>query len=254
MARCLQIRRGTTAEHATFKGAVAELSVSTDDSRLRIHDGVKAGGHPVVLREDLATNSDYGIVRFATLEELAKSEDADGLDTVVVSAKDLKKFCRETSLSAMPIGTMIFYLGKTIPEGWLLANGSTYDTTLYPDLYAVLGTNTLPNMHHRFLEGTTTLSEVGSYIAAGLPNSQGKIFDLVSTSPDRKTSFTGSMGWSIRDDINTCGYLQYVEASTKGYQCDPFSDLSKGNAIFGASDTVQTASMRALYLIRAYQA
>lgn len=86
------------------------------------------------------------------------------------------------------------------------------------------------------------------------PNSQGKIFDLVSTSPDRKTSFTGSMGWSIRDDINTCGYLQYVEASTKGYQCDPFSDLSKGNAIFGASDTVQTASMRALYLIRAYQA
>ena len=170
MARCLQIRRGTTAEHATFKGAVAELSVSTDDSRLRIHDGVKAGGHPVVLREDLATNSDYGIVRFATLEELAKSEDADGLDTVVVSAKDLKKFCRETSLSAMPIGTMIFYLGKTIPEGWLLANGSTYDTTLYPDLYAVLGTNTLPNMHHRFIEGTTTLSEVGSYIAAGLPN------------------------------------------------------------------------------------
>ena len=170
MARCLQIRRGTTAEHATFKGAVAELSVSTDDSRLRIHDGVKAGGHPVVLREDLATNSDYGIVRFATLEELAKSEDADGLDTVVVSAKDLKKFCRETSLSAMPIGTMIFYLGKTIPEGWLLANGSTYDTTLYPDLYAVLGTNTLPNMHHRFPEGTTSIGEVGQTVEAGLPN------------------------------------------------------------------------------------
>ena len=31
-------------------------------------------------------------------------------------------------------------------------------------------------------------------------------------------------------------------------------NLHNGNAIFGASDTVQTASMRALYLIRAYQA
>lgn len=82
------------------------------------------------------------------------------------------------------------------------------------------------------------------------PNSQGKIFDLVSTSPDRKTSFTGSMGWSIRDDINTCGYLQYIDASSKGYQCDPFSDLSKGNSIYGSSDTVQPAGLYAQFLIR----
>ena len=164
---------------------------------------------------------------------------------------------------ACPIGSIIPYLGGDVPYGWLLANGASVLRSQYDKLFALIGTKfgavdeahfNLPNLHHRFIEGTTSLSEVGSYVEAGLPNSQGKIFDLVSTSPDRKTSFTGSMGWSIRDDINTCGYLQYVEASTKGYQCDPFSDLSKGNAIFGASDTVQTASMRALYLIRAYQA
>lgn len=164
---------------------------------------------------------------------------------------------------ACPVGSIIPYLGGDVPYGWLLANGASVLRTQYDKLFALIGTKfgaadeahfNLPNLHHRFIEGTTTLSEVGSYVEAGLPNSQGKIFDLVSTSPDRKTSFTGSMGWSIRDDINTCGYLQYVEASTKGYQCDPYSDLSKGNAIFGASDTVQTASMRALYLIRAYQA
>ena len=242
MARCLQIRRGTTAEHATFKGAVAELSVSTDDSRLRIHDGVKAGGHPVVLREDLATNSDYGIVRFATLEELAKSEDADGLDTVVVSAKDLKKFCRETSLSAMPIGTMIFYLGKTIPEGWLLANGSTYDTTLYPDLYAVLGTNTLPNMHHRFIEGTTTLSEVGSYIAAGLPNIQGVFTPLVSRSNCTATgsisSFTSNVGANVVAGTGEC--------IDRGIELN----ASSSSALFGASNTVQPNGLFVQCLIR----
>ena len=248
MARCLQIRRGTTAEHATFKGAVAELSVSTDDSRLRIHDGVKAGGHPVVLREDLATNSDYGIVRFATLEELAKSEDADGLDTVVVSAKDLKKFCRETSLSAMPIGTMIFYLGKTIPEGWLLANGSTYDTTLYPDLYAVLGTNTLPNMHHRFIEGTTTLSEVGRYVKAGLPNIASKLeFDRFQ--------------WNSGGYVNATGAFSSVEGRSGSYklQFDGNQDVtgvhvvfdpSKVSNYYGASNTIQTASLRGYLLIR----
>ena len=244
MARCLQIRRGTTAEHATFKGAVAELSVSTDDSRLRIHDGVKAGGHPVVLREDLATNSDYGIVRFATLEELAKSEDADGLDTVVVSAKDLKKFCRETSLSAMPIGTMIFYLGKTIPEGWLLANGSTYDTTLYPDLYAVLGTNTLPNMHHRFIEGTTTLSEVGSYIAAGLPNIKGAF-----TTIDRKDYETPQNAFAL-------GWKQEFKLANGGEIAPQFReewitfDASRSSTLFGASDTNQPKSLRGYFLIR----
>ena len=238
MARCLQIRRGTTAEHATFKGAVAELSVSTDDSRLRIHDGVKAGGHPVVLREDLATNSDYGIVRFATLEELAKSEDADGLDTVVVSAKDLKKFCRETSLSAMPIGTMIFYLGKTIPEGWLLANGSTYDTTLYPDLYAVLGTNTLPNMHHRFPEGTTSIGEVGQTVEAGLPNIAGFA--------DGVFNFQTTSGALVHDNLGE--HSQEVR-EMNGYHKINF-DASLSSDIYGASDTVQPAGLFAQCLIR----
>ena len=246
MARCLQIRRGTTAEHATFKGAVAELSVSTDDSRLRIHDGVKAGGHPVVLREDLATNSDYGIVRFATLEELAKSEDADGLDTVVVSAKDLKKFCRETSLSAMPIGTMIFYLGKTIPEGWLLANGSTYDTTLYPDLYAVLGTNTLPNMHHRFPEGTTSIGEVGQTVEAGLPNIPGNISHLREQGQPAPNGAFLSYGAEYADQITKEGPTNRPYAwETVGFLASRVSSLYSDSV-----STVQPAGIYVQMLIR----
>ena len=246
MARCLQIRRGTTAEHAAFKGAVAELSVSTDDSRLRIHDGVKAGGHPVVLMEDLATNSDYGIVRFATLEELAKSEDAEGLDAVVVSAKDLKKFCRETSLSAMPIGTMIFYLGKTIPEGWLLANGSTYDTTLYPELYAVLGTNTLPNMHHRFPEGTTSVSEVGQTVEAGLPNIQGGF--VVVSSQHRWAIESPTGPFDCTDDISIFNANSLEKGRDRPTKLT--MSLNKQNSLYGNSETVHPESMRVSCLIR----
>ena len=83
----------------------------------------------------------------------------------------------------VPIGTVVFYLGTTIPDGYLLCNGASLSRTEFPELFAVLGTKcgsvdsshfTLPDTHHRFLEGTTTLSEVGQYIAAGLPNISGE--------------------------------------------------------------------------------
>ena len=80
---------------------------------------------------------------------------------------------------ACPIGSIIPYLGGDVPYGWLLANGASVLRTQYDKLFALIGTKfgaadeahfNLPNLHHRFIEGTTTLSEVGSYIAAGLPN------------------------------------------------------------------------------------
>lgn len=44
MAKQLQIRRGTTAQHASFTGLVGEITVDTDTDQLRVHDGSTAGG------------------------------------------------------------------------------------------------------------------------------------------------------------------------------------------------------------------
>ena len=44
MAIQLQIRRGTTAQNDAFTGANGEITVNTDNGRLRVHDGVTAGG------------------------------------------------------------------------------------------------------------------------------------------------------------------------------------------------------------------
>lgn len=44
MAIQLQIRRGNTAQNDAFTGAAGELSVNTDNSAIRVHDGVVAGG------------------------------------------------------------------------------------------------------------------------------------------------------------------------------------------------------------------
>ena len=45
MAKQLQIRRGTTVEHASFTGLDGELSVDTDLGELRLHDNSTAGGN-----------------------------------------------------------------------------------------------------------------------------------------------------------------------------------------------------------------
>ena len=91
--------------------------------------------------------------------------------------------------TVVPIGSVIFYLGTTIPDGYLLCNGASLSRTEYPELFKVLGTKcgsvdsahfNLPNLHHRFIEGTTTLSEVGSYVEAGLPNIRGMVTYLPS--------------------------------------------------------------------------
>lgn len=42
----VKLRRGTTAEHATFTGAEGEVTVDTDKGALVVHDGVTAGGNP----------------------------------------------------------------------------------------------------------------------------------------------------------------------------------------------------------------
>lgn len=48
MPKRVQIRRGTTAQHATFTGAVGEVTYDTDKKGLVVHDGVTAGGISLV--------------------------------------------------------------------------------------------------------------------------------------------------------------------------------------------------------------
>lgn len=55
MAKQLQLRRGTTAQHASFTGAPGEVTVDTDKKALVVHDGATAGGVPVARAGGSAT-------------------------------------------------------------------------------------------------------------------------------------------------------------------------------------------------------
>ena len=57
MAKRLQLRGGTTAEHSTFTGALREVTVDTDKDTLVVHDGSTAGGFPLAKYSDVTAIS-----------------------------------------------------------------------------------------------------------------------------------------------------------------------------------------------------
>ena len=57
MAKRLQLRGGTTAQHSTFTGAVREVTVDTDKDTLVVHDGSTAGGFPLAKYSDVTAIS-----------------------------------------------------------------------------------------------------------------------------------------------------------------------------------------------------
>ena len=57
MARQLQLRKGTTVQHSTFTGALAEVTVDTSKKTVVVHDGVTAGGFPLARSSELSTHA-----------------------------------------------------------------------------------------------------------------------------------------------------------------------------------------------------
>lgn len=183
----------------------------------------------------------------------------NGLTIDQTKTDQLLSAMKNLGKAIVPIGTVVFYLGTTIPDGYLLCNGASLSRTEFPELFAVLGTKcgsvdsahfTLPDTHHRFLEGTTTRSEVGSYIAAGLPNilSSGRGFDdQFDISQYGFHDLTGAMF------ISRTGPRKYdrdmYESHTSGSLSWTF-DASRNSALYGASTTNQPAALQVYCLIR----
>lgn len=80
MATEVKRRRGTTSEHSTFTGAVAELTVDLDKDTVVVHDGATTGGFPL-LREDANNNS--------TLKDLSDSLSASASELNILDGATL---------------------------------------------------------------------------------------------------------------------------------------------------------------------
>ena len=158
--------------------------------------------------------------------------------------------------STVPPGTMIHFAGKTLPEGWLICNGAAVSRTTYAALFAAIGTTygsgdgsttfNLPNANGRFLECTTSTSQVGTKLEAGLPNISGEFAirkEIGTLTSGGTYSGVFARGLKISTDLQ----LSSVGGS------DTWSlsfSAARGNGLYGNSATAQPASLRTLVLIK----
>jgi hypothetical protein len=81
MATQVQIRRGTTAGHSSFTGAIAELTFDTDLKTVRAHDGTVAGGRVLAtvthVSNELANLISSAPATLDTLNEIALALNSD---------------------------------------------------------------------------------------------------------------------------------------------------------------------------------
>lgn len=73
MATQRKRRRGTTAQHAVFTGAAAEITIDTDKNTAVVHDGVTPGGYPLAREDFIGSALDRGYNVAADLESATVS-------------------------------------------------------------------------------------------------------------------------------------------------------------------------------------
>ena len=90
-------------------------------------------------------------------------------------------------------GSVVYYAGSSVPSGYLLADGSTFDATTHPELQAGLGSTTLPNLIDRYARGSST--NVGTELDAEIDLS-GVAVEIT----DQGHSHIDGAGYSVKRD------------------------------------------------------
>ena len=90
MAKRVQRRRGTTAEHVTFTGVDGETTVDTSKDTVVVHDGANAGGFPLA-REDMSNViNQVGVTQLKCAEGTAgQALKTDGSGTISFGTIDV---------------------------------------------------------------------------------------------------------------------------------------------------------------------
>lgn len=152
-------------------------------------------------------------------------------------------------LSPVPIGSIAY--AHEVPTGWLECNGAAISRTKYARLFKKIGTKygagdgsttfNLPNLHHRVLEATTTISEVAKTVEAGLPDISGSMATFVMTNREPRVNGAFSLGFT--------GPCATVVGDTAERAADINMNASQSNSIYRGS-TFQPSALRLMAIIK----
>ena len=169
----------------------------------------------------------------------------------VPSATEIQQAVEKALNWCRPTGSYILFAGKTVPDGYLLCNGAAVSRTTYAKLFAVIGTTygagdgsttfNLPDLNERFLQGTSTLSSVGTKREASLPAISGSWYNKACEATNKHSGAFSSETISA----NRFAHNQSSYNDAAGFTFD----ASRSSSIYGGT-SVQPPAVLALVAIR----
>ena len=154
----------------------------------------------------------------------------------------------------IPCGIVQAFAGNTVPDGWLLCDGSAVSRTDYADLYTVIGdtygagdgstTFNVPNLIDRFVQGNATS---GTVKTAGLPNITG---DFEVRSMGASTAIINPVGAFAPITKTVPSYTALASGTTATERGGANLDASRSSSIYGNSATVQPPALAMQYIIK----
>lgn len=185
MATQLQFRRGTTTEHSTFTGVLAEVTVDTTKKTLVVHDGSTAGGFPVATLQVAQT--------FTQKQQFnAGIEVGDpGLETsgININGTTYTAAARINDIGGANAAQLVIHRHSTLLQPLIIGARTNSNTsshiavTVGQSLFSIFGAGWTGSHYDSFAAIDMLVSTTGTISATSSP---GKI--VFSTSPDGSNS------------------------------------------------------------------
>lgn len=113
-----------------------ETSVIDTDSTLAANSDTKLPSQKAVKTYvDTLGNVNASTVARGIVEEATAAETAGGTTTGATGAR---LFVNPSSITSLFVGTMVPYVGRSAPTGWLLCDGTAYSRATYSSLFAII--------------------------------------------------------------------------------------------------------------------
>ena len=138
-----------------------------------------------------------------------------------------------------PVGSLLHTYKKSNPSGYLYCDGSTFDQTKYPLLYAYLGSNVLPD-YRECVEVGAEQNAVFVYIKATSGLSENAQDNVINTLNEQRSYSTEEVntgekwisGQPIYRKTIDCGYLPNTGNKTVAHNISGFDQAIK---VFGVA-------------------
>lgn len=190
----LQLRRGTTAEHAAFTGANGEVTMNTQTKRLHVHDGSTVGGNQLALIADLTSALSNTVTTSGLTSALASYVSTTALNTTLAGyvtstgltsalapyakTADLASYVTSSSLTTTLGSYATTASVHNVPAGGTTGQVLTKSSsTDYALTWATPAPSNVTTVQNRTTTGTYTLALGDSYVR--LSNNSGTITLMV---------------------------------------------------------------------------